>query len=257
MSSEPRIPAESVRPEPGGSAENELARRRRAHVELTLLRHGEPDWAPGGGTSVPNPGLTPYGACQARAASAAIAKAGVDAIYVSPLQRAQETAQALAEMSGVAPVTLESLAEIDPGATGMSQEEVDRYFVEAMQRPLHEHWDGWPSGESFRDFHARVTGAVADLLDRHAIRAERMQDFTCWHLPSDALSIVVIAHGGTNAVLLSHLLDIRPVPWEWLRFESELASYSVVQARPIGLSGSVWSLQNFNQIDPLRAAGLR
>jgi broad specificity phosphatase PhoE len=67
----------------------------------------------------------------------------------------------------------------------------------------------------------------------------------------------VVAHGGTNAVALAHLLDVRPVPWEWLRFESELAAYSVLQARPIGPSGHVWSLQSFNEVDHLAAAGLR
>jgi hypothetical protein len=50
---------------------------------------------------------------------------------------------------------------------------------------------------------------------------------------------------------------VRPVPWEWLRFEIELAAYSVVHARPIGPQGLVWSLQNFNEIDPLVEAGLR
>ena len=71
------------------------------------------------------------------------------------------------------------------------------------------------------------------------------------------MQIAVVAHGGTNAVALAHLLDVRPVPWEWLRFESELAAYSVVHARPIGPRGAVWSLQNFNEIDPLVEAGLR
>jgi hypothetical protein len=67
----------------------------------------------------------------------------------------------------------------------------------------------------------------------------------------------VVAHGGTNAVALAHLLDIRPVPWEWLRFESELAAFSVVQARAVGPDGFTWSLQNFNEIDQLRREGLR
>ena len=246
-----------LRPQSGGPADNELARRRRAPVDITLLRHGEPDWAPGGGASVADPGLTDYGAAQARAVAAAIAPGRVDAIYVSPLRRAQETAAPLVDATGAPAIALEALAEIDAGASGMTQEEVDRYFVAAMRRPLVEHWDGWPSGESFRDFHRRVTAGAADLLGRHGIRAEMMHDFTCWHMPPGPLSIVVVAHGGTNSVLLTHLLDVRPVPWEWMRFESELASYSVVHARPIGEGGNVWSLQNFNEIDPLRAAGLR
>ena len=51
--------------------------------------------------------------------------------------------------------------------------------------------------------------------------------------------------------------DAPPVPWEWLRFESELAAFSVLQARAIGPRGSVWSLQNFNEVDHLGRAGLR
>ena len=47
------------------------------------------------------------------------------------------------------------------------------------------------------------------------------------------------------------------MPWEWIRFESELAAFSVLQARQVGPEGFVWSLQNFNEIDPLKAAGLR
>jgi hypothetical protein len=47
------------------------------------------------------------------------------------------------------------------------------------------------------------------------------------------------------------------VPWEWLRFESELTAYSVVQARDLGPSGLVWSLQAFGMVDHLIDAGLR
>lgn len=249
--------ASALRPDPGGPADRELARRHDAHVEIVLVRHGEPDWAPGGGASVRDPGLTPYGRGQARAVAETLAKLGPDAIYVSPLRRAQETAQPLAEAAGVAATTVEALAEIEVGAEGRTQEEVDRYFVEAMQRPLREHWDGWPEGESFREFHARVVGGASELFARHGIRSERMHDFTVWHVPPVRLTLAVVAHGGTNAVLLTHLLDVRPVPWEWMRFESELASFSVAQARQVGERGHVWSLQNFNEIDPLRAAGLR
>ena len=68
---------------------------------------------------------------------------------------------------------------------------------------------------------------------------------------------MVVAHGGTNAVALAHLLDLPPVPWEWLRFESELCSYSIAQARPLGPQGLVWSLQDFGEVDHLTNAGLR
>jgi hypothetical protein len=99
------------------------------------------------------------------------------------------------------------------------------------------------------NFYARVTGALGALLLRHGIRALSRGEFTVWEIPERPPRIAIVAHGGTNAVALAHLLDVRPVPWEWLRFESELAAFSVLQARDIGPDGCVWSLQNFNELD--------
>ncbi len=78
-----------------------------------------------------------------------------------------------------------------------------------------------------------------------------------WEQPARPLTIVIVAHGGTNSVLLTHLLDVPPVPGEWVRFESELAAYSIVQARPLGQRGCIWSLIDFNEVDHLRSTGLR
>ncbi len=243
--------------DPGPSARREVQVRAQRLPRITLLRHGEPDWAPEDGPTVRHPGLTPYGRKQARASAEAIARDGVDAIYVSPYPRAQETARPLAELTGLDPVTVEDLREIGVRFDGLTQDEVDRMFVEASRRPLEEHWDGWPGGENFTGFHERAVGALEGVLGRHGITPTREKDFTVWHVPEGtAPSVVVVAHGGTNAVLLTHLLDIRPVPWEWLRFESALGAYSVSQARPLGQAGHVWSLQNFNELDPQRSAGL-
>ncbi len=44
---------------------------------------------------------------------------------------------------------------------------------------------------------------------------------------------MVVAHAGTDAVCLGHLLGIEPVPWEWERFVSFHASVSVVRTMPI------------------------
>lgn len=244
------------KPQPGVQAAREARARRAAHAHVFLLRHGEPDWSPGGGPSVNDPALTPFGRAQARAAAERLARQPIDAIYVSPYRRARETAEPLAATTGLTPVVIDGLAEIGVALHGLSQEDVDRYFVEGTRRPLSEHWQGWPGAESFRAFHARVTTALGELLGRHGLRPEREHDFTVWH-GDGAPNLVLVAHGGTNAVTLAHLLDLDPVPWEWLRFESELAAFSVLQARPLGPQGRVWSLQNFNEVDHLAAAGLR
>ncbi len=206
-----------------------------------------------------DPALTAYGHAQARAAATRLREEPIDAIYVSPTRRSRETAAPLADAMGLEPIVVESLAEIETGADGLSLAEVDRYFVEGSQRPLAEHWEGWPNpaAESFLDFHTRVTGGVADVLGRHGASARREHDFNVWSFDPQGPQIVIVAHCGTNAVAITHLLDVRPLPWEWLRFESELAAYSVLQARKLGPSGAVWSLQTFNEIDHLVDAGLR
>lgn len=241
----------SNRPQPGSTYRSEQHRRANPAAQITLLRHGEPNWAPTG-ASVLDPGLTDYGHEQARLAAEALAREPIDAIYVSPYRRSQETAEPLVKATGVEPVTVEDLREVGVNVTGFSQEDVDRYFVEAARRPLSAHWDGWPDSERFTDFHGRVTAAITDVLGRHDMRAEKEHDFTVWQAPEPGPHIVIVAHGGTNAVLATHLLDIRPVPWEWLRFESQLASYSVLQARALGERGHVWALVNFNELDHLR-----
>jgi broad specificity phosphatase PhoE len=241
----------------GPAALRERESRVRRQTTLTLVRHGDPDWVPGGGTSVEDPGLTQFGRRQAEAVAAALARTPVDLLYVSPCLRARETAEPIVRATGCAARVTDGLAEIGVAVAGLTQDDVDRYFQDSSRRPLAEHWDGWPGAETFHDFHGRVTKALGGLLAEHGIHPTREHDFTVWSQPPAPLSIVVVAHGGTNSVLLAHLLDVRPVPWEWLRFESQLAAYSVAEARALGARGSVWSLQNFNEVDHLRAAGLR
>jgi probable phosphoglycerate mutase len=244
-------------PEPGHVARREARLRQDTQVEIVLLRHGEPDWTPGGGLAVADAALTARGRLQAEVAAAALAPLRLDAIYASPLRRAQETAEPLAKASGLAVETVDGLAEIGIPLEGVSQPEVDSYFRRGAMRRLGEHWNGWPGGESFREFHGRVTGALAVLLERHGMQPQREDEFTVWSLPPHRSRIALVAHGGTNAVALTHLLDVPAVPWEWNRFEMELAAYAVVQSRPVGMTGFVWSLQNFNELDHLRGAGLR
>ncbi len=225
--------------------------RDRALCAITLLRHGEPAWAP----DVENPGLTPRGEEQVRAAAQALARRKVDAIYVSPLCRAQESARPLAEKTGLESITIEGLAEIQVRFAGMTREQVEQFFAQAIGRPLREHWDGWPGGESFRDFHKRVTGGLHEVLARHEVESERIDEFEVWHVPPRRQSIVIVAHGGTNSVVLAHLLGVRPVPWEWTRFEGSLAGYSTLSTRSIGERGHVWSLESFNDVAHLSPPG--
>ncbi len=63
-----------------------------------------------------DPPLTARGRDQAARAAAALARAGIDALYCSPLRRARETADAIAAATGHAPSVLAGVGEVGMGA---------------------------------------------------------------------------------------------------------------------------------------------
>ncbi len=123
-------------PERGAAARREAEVRAHPHASITLIRHGEPLWLPGGGPSVNDPELTPFGVCQAEATARALADQNFDALYVSPYRRSQQTAAAVSEAMGIEPVTFDGLAEVGVEVGGYTGEELDRYFVAGSKRPL-------------------------------------------------------------------------------------------------------------------------
>jgi broad specificity phosphatase PhoE len=79
-------------------------------VNLTLVRHGEPVRG-----EPDDPGLNTEGADQARRAAEFLSVEHYDALYVSPLRRALQTAEPIATALGLHPVLEEGLAEFDRG----------------------------------------------------------------------------------------------------------------------------------------------
>jgi 2,3-bisphosphoglycerate-dependent phosphoglycerate mutase len=225
--------------------ERERRVRDEVPLQLTVIRHAEPDW----GAST-DPGLTERGQRTALQLADHLRERQFAAIVSSPLRRARETAAAIAEVQNIEPVVLDDLAEISVPLIGnISQAEVDAYFRSAAHRPLDQHWEGFPGGESFHDFHKRVTAAILGMLKPYGVHAQQAEGFEIWNAPSrsNMLRLAVVAHGGTNAVMLTHLLGIAPVPWEWIRFETPLAAYSVIGLRPLNDRAHIWSLQQFGR----------
>lgn len=218
-------------------------------MELVFIRHGQPEWDRDGRT-VQNPRLTEVGLEQARLLGEAFRGRRVDRILVSPLLRSQQTAAPVVEATGVEPETLPWLPEIaSPEWEGTPSETVEAIFAEARAKPLDEQWDGLPGGESFRDFHRRVTTGLDGLLAE--LGCARITQFPpLWRLDDPGPTVVVVAHAGTDAVCLGHLLGIDPVPWEWERFVSFHASVSVVRPMPIAEAHS-FSLFRFSDTSHL------
>lgn len=218
-------------------------------MELLFIRHGQPGWVRDG-HGVNNPDLTDLGIQQAELVARRLAGLHIDEVFVSPLRRAHQTAAPLAAALGCEPIMLDWLAEISaPDFEGTPIEQVHRVFAESRARPLEEHWQGIPGGESFIDFHTRVTGGLDSLLtDLGAAPLHREPPL--WQLRGRQRRVVVVAHAGTNSVALGHLLGIKPVPWEWERFVSYHASISTLE--PFEVAGAqAFSLHRFADVSHL------
>lgn len=220
-------------------------------MEIVLVRHAQPDWEPDG-RAVDDPGLTPLGHDQAKLAAEALAGRSFDAFYASPLQRTEETARPIADALGMEPQVQSWLREITlPSMQGLTGDQVQSLFREANARHLDEWWDGMPGGESFRHFYERVSSGLEGLLQGdHRLGIHEISGHRVWHPPEDQERILIVAHEGTNAVLLSHLLGIEPVPFALLRFSHAWAGISVVHTLEIS-GGSVFGVESFNRTNHL------
>jgi probable phosphoglycerate mutase len=216
-------------------------------MELVFVRHGQPDWEPGG-LAVDEPGLTRLGRAQAERVAEHLRGEGFDAAYVSPLRRARETAAPL-ERTLSSRLRVQSwLAELQmPPLEGTPVEEVQKFFEDARLRDLEAWWDGMPGGESFRHFQNRVAAGIEAVLEaEHGARMHLDGAHRIWRIRDPEQRLVFVAHAGTIAVMLSHLLGIEQVPWAVERFSLGWAGISRIRTLHVA-SGSIWSLASFNE----------
>ncbi len=148
-----------------------------------MIRHALPvrvDGGPHGGPADPH--LAPQGVEQAQALAAWLADEQVDAIWASPMRRAQETAAPVAATLGLPVVVDEGLAEYDRGA--------DSYIpIEELKAANDPRWYEVP--ERPEHFVAVVVETVERIVAAH---------------PSQR--VAVVCHGGVVNAYAGHVLGI-------------------------------------------------
>ena len=222
-----------------------------AAMEVTLIRHAQPHWEPDG-AAVDEPTLTEYGFRQAERTAEHLANEKFDALYVSPLRRARETAEPIARALGLEPVALSWLRELTlPSLEGSTPERVQDFFRNHRLNEPEKWWDGFEGGESFRHFYERVSGGLDALLTGdHAMDIHEDTGHRLWKVPNWDARIAIVAHEGTNSICVAHLLGIPPNPWTALRFAVAWTGISRLQTAMLG-DGAVWTLEGFNRVEHL------
>jgi probable phosphoglycerate mutase len=154
-----------------------IAWRRQVPTTLVLVRHGVTEHTRerrfSGGLRSSNPGLSDEGRAQIRTTSDWLSPIGerVDAVVASPVRRARESAEILAERLGVPLEEEAGFAEMEFGTwDGLTFDE-----VAAKHRTDLERWVGSVDerpggGESLLMVQERVLAALDRVLERHAGR---------------------------------------------------------------------------------------
>ena len=214
-----------------------------------LIRHGEPEWIRDG-LNVEDPPLTRRGREQAERLADTLAEQHFDEIRVSPMRRARETAEPLLARLGHDLVIEPWLEEIrNPNWHGTPVETAEEAFRADRALAAERRWDGLPGGEPVRDFVDRIHRGAGAFLHARGVVPSRT-DYPIWRIPKPGARLALVAHGGTNAVIIGHLLGLTPVPWEWERFALGHASISRLEAVSAG-DGYAFSLSRLADVEHL------
>jgi len=140
-------------------------------TKVILVRHGETEWnrlrrIQGGNSDTQ---LNQRGQKQAESLALRLKQEEVQAVYSSPLQRAQETARAIADCHQL-PVEIEpSLKEIEVGALeGMPIADVGKRLSQLLiKHAQSEELPRLPGGESLTEVQQRVWSTIQRLVVKH------------------------------------------------------------------------------------------
>jgi alpha-ribazole phosphatase len=200
-------------------------------TQLLLARHGETAWNAArryqGQTDIP---LNETGRQQADALAQRLSAEEISAIYASDLQRAWQTAAAIASFHNLSIQADPRLREIKFGDwEGLTSEDIKGQDPESLTA-----WYADP-------LHASPPGG--ETLDQVARRARATLTEITTHHPDK--TVLIVAHGGILRVLLCLALEVSPQSY-W-RFRFGLASLSKVS---VGQTGA--TLNTLNDTTHLR-----
>ncbi len=140
-------------------------------VRVILVRHGETDWnqsrrIQGGGSDTP---LNERGKEQAESLASRLKSERIQAIYSSPLQRARDTAQAIAGYHQLELGIESSLKEIEVGKLeGTPIAEIGKHLDQLLTVDSRgEALPRMPGGESVTEVQQRAWSTIKRLVDKH------------------------------------------------------------------------------------------
>jgi probable phosphoglycerate mutase len=180
---------------------------------LLLTRHATNDFVKAGRLpgQLPNIHLNEEGRNQAAALGIALKAAPLAAVYASHLERAMETAYAVARHHGLAVNIDPRFADTNAGDVGgMVVNDIgrDERFKAAWDVVVKKPTEGrLPGGESLVEMHDRVMLALADVVARHA-DPPPAKDADGKDTYAPPHQIMIVMHADTVKAALAHYLGM-------------------------------------------------
>lgn len=184
-------------------------------MKIILIRHGDPDYV--------NDTLTEKGIREAKLLAKRVAGwPDVTQFYCSPLGRAQKTASYSLETAGREAVTCEWMREFsymidDPvtGRHGVPWDLMPRYWTEIPEMYDREGWKTtalYRSNDALLPAYRGVCEGLDNLLSSYGYIRHNNYYITDPSKKKTEDTIVIFCHLGVTCMMLSHLLNISPVP---------------------------------------------
>lgn len=177
-------------------------------MKLLLIRHGDPDYT--------IDSLTEKGHREAQLLAGRIAPMDINAYYMSPLGRAQKTAEYTLNKAGRTAEVLDWAREFDVLiGDGNGGKRIAWDMLPEDWTAVAEYYDKekWLSVPIMRDAQmaegiSRVYNGLDELLERHGYKREG--NFYRAIRPNED-TIALFCHFGVTCVMLSHLLGVSPM----------------------------------------------
>ena len=158
-------------------------------MEVLLIRHAIPirrELESG----IADPELANDGLKQAELMAQYLASEKLHAIYASPMQRAQQTAQPLASVQGLAITTVDGVAEYDKNSNQyVPVEELKAKNDPRWQEMLRGEWTS--TDETEDEFIKRIVDSIEEIIANHASQR-----------------VAIVCHGGVINAYICHVLGL-------------------------------------------------
>lgn len=220
-------------------------------MEIVLIRHGQPEWMVDD-VYKQNPNLSALGHKQAELSSTMFKPESMNELWVSPLNRAQQTHQPFVDKNIAKEIFVfdwlqEMEDEEEISLYGKSTDEIMAFF-EKRNTQSFEEWTEGPHGVYMKTYRENIVSNLEkELKQRGIVCTDDTYDRQFTISDNSPEKLMIISHAGTMSVLLSYFLNMDHYAWTWRKFLPRHTGHTRLRSTSIS-GGHFFRLKEFNNV---------